>query len=35
MAVGAADRQLALADIGPALRKLILAPAGVDDEVTP
>ena len=35
MAVGAAERQLALADIGPALRKLILTPGLVDDEVTP
>jgi len=35
MAVGAADRQLALSDIGPALRKLILTPGLVDDEATP
>ena len=35
MAVGAVDRQLALADIGPALRKLILTPVRADDEVTP
>jgi len=31
MAVGAVDRQLALADIGPALRQLILTPARVDE----
>ena len=35
MAVGAVDRQLALADIGCALRKLILTPVRVDDEATP
>jgi len=33
MAVGAVDRQLALADIGPALRKLILTPVRLEDEV--
>ena len=34
MATGAVDRQLALADIGPALRKLILTPGRLDGEVT-